>query len=217
MDHVPSPVGQLFDPNRRYYPFEGPQWILSSEPLGEIPHQTGPNTITLMRFYAHALVLIHSPTSAEIAQFSNAQYVEFALTPGEHTLMLSHRVEGGTWWDASWQATLQQRSGFTPDLPDGQGHLVVVMALVDADTGILRVRKMTSWPPPFVIAVRDAIRRQLRNAATPGLDPVELGKAEALRWTRAYPTSDALVEHAATIVIRGGRKSTIIRSRNPHE
>lgn len=213
MDRVPSRIGELYDPGRRYYPFEGPQWVLSNASLGEIPLTVAPSTVALTRFFATALLLIHSPSAAEVTQFANAQYVDFALTPGEHALMLSHRVQGGEWWDASWQAVVQRPSGFTPDLPDGTGHLLVVMVLVDADTGILRVRKITSWPPPFVAAVRDAVRHQLRNAAIAGLDAAEAGKAETQRWTAAYPTADALVEHAATIVVRGGSNSHIIRTR----
>lgn len=206
-------IGRMADPDRSYYPFEGPQWMLSTRSLGKFPRQVDPNTTLLTRIYVTARVYLHSPSPDEIATMANARYVEFALTPGEHAMILSYRFDDGDWVDGSWQAILQTRAEIPADLPDGDGHLMVWMSMIDADTGVISTQKLTSWPPPFVAAVRDAIRVQNRNARQLGSHEAAnaAGAAEITHWTQTYPTPEELVERAATIIVRGGRDSRVIR------
>lgn len=206
-------VGRMADPDRSYYPFEGPQWMLSTRPLAEFPSLIGPNTALLNRVYVKAAVYLHSPSPAEVAAMENARHVEFALTPGENAMMLAYRFDDEDWVDASWQAVLQTQAGIPADLPDGDGHLMVWMVLIDADTGIVSTQRVTSWPPPFVAAVREAIRLQNRNARLGGSAKTaqEFGTAELNHWITTYSTPEELIEHAATIIVRGGRDGRVIR------
>jgi hypothetical protein len=208
-------IGQKANPDLSYISFEGPQWIMSTQSLAEFPRQVNPNTTLLTQIHVKVSLMLHSPSAAEISTMENAAYVEFALTQGEHAMILSHRFDDGLWVDGSWQAVLQARGEIPAGLPGGDGHLAVWMPMIDADSGVIRTQKLTSWPPPFVAAVRDAIRAQNRNARQ--LSSPEAanaaGAAEITHWTETHPTPEELVENAATIIVRGGRDSRIIRDR----
>jgi hypothetical protein len=148
------------------------------------------------------VIAYQKPTSAEINAVKSGT-AQFALLAGDHALLLCYRLGDQRWSDAPWQAMRQQRAGRQPGVAHaGPGQtLQVVIVLVDADTGIARAIRGTTWPEPFVTAVAAAIDRQL--AAT-GPDR---GQQEIDAWYQRYPdTADAVRD--ANITTTGGEVTT---------
>jgi hypothetical protein len=136
------------------------------------------------------VLFMADPTAEEVEAVRNGRS-KFALTTGEHALILAYRFATQPWSDAPWQACRQ--TDLTAGLvavPSGQ-HLRLMVILVDSATGIVRAVRMTSWNAEFTAAVRSAIGKQLRNRSTDGQ-----GAAEIRAWYHRYPTTKKLVEHA---------------------
>lgn len=216
-DHIVS-VGDLFDPDRTHYNIEAPQWRITSEPLMEamtlddydsdgerIPFDVLKVHVQLLQFYPH-------PTRAEIAQHHEPGVtMQFALIPGQHAMMLGYQFGDGQWSDASFQIVRQSEPAGLPD-PQGRFHIPIWVALIDSATGILCAAQHNSWPPEFAGAVRDALAAQ--EQAGKGMSRevrAAAGEAEIQKWVRDYPTPDALVEAEARLIVRGGKRSAILR------
>lgn len=202
-------IGDLFHPDHTYHPHESPQWTISAEELAEVMSLNDSAPFEVLHIHVRLALYIHSPSAAEIDEAQNAPHMWFALIPGEHAMILAHRFGDGRWADRSWQAVLQPASPGFPD-PGTDQHIPISVALVDADTGLLRAHRITTWPPPFAIAVRDAITTQLRNGT-----PAPAGYSELLGWVHRHTTPDALVDTQASIIVRGGSDPLVARSRRP--
>lgn len=133
------------------------------------------------------VLFLGAPTAREIEAVKSSP-AQFALVAGQHALLLAHRFEPGLpWSDAPWQACRQDAPVGLP--PIGQtGHLRVSVLLVDANTGIVKAIRQTSWPARFVEAVRAAMRTQALNRSTDAQ-----GQAEIAGWYRRYRDSEELV------------------------
>jgi len=165
-------VGELYHPNRRTYPDGTINWRLT------------PSGVELLLAFSR-------PTSKEIQDVKTGR-AQFALLAGEHVLLMAHRFGMMPWSDAPWQASLERAAGREPgliDVPEGQ-RLMVHVVLVDADNGLVRVLRTTSWDRAFVEAVRAAIERQL-TATSP-----DRAQAEIQAWYGRYPETPDLVAAA---------------------
>lgn len=200
-------IGDLFHPDRTHYANEGPHWTLSAEPLAEVMSLSDDAPFEVLRIHVRMTLFLRSPTNAEIDEAQNAPHMDFALIPGEHALILAHRFGDGLWADGSWEAGRQALSPGVPD-PGTDHHIPVSVALVDSTTGILRAHRITTWPPQFAIAVRDAIATQLHAGA-----PADVRYTELRTWVNRYPEPAMLVDELASIIVRGGSNPRVLRSR----
>lgn len=163
-------VGELYNPNVRRWPDGAFNWTLS--PVG----------VELLMTYGR-------PTSDEVNAVKSGP-AQFALVAGDHALILAHRFGAQPWSDAPWQAVRQVPPAPPPGLvevpPDE--HLVVLVVLVDADTGVIKALRATSWPYQFATAVRTAIDRQVMFGGTD-----DAGQREIAGWYERFPNTTDLV------------------------
>lgn len=173
--------GKLYNPNRTTWPDGALNWTLAT---------TG----------VELLMTFSRPTSAEVNDVRQGP-AQFGLLAGDHALMIAHRFGAQPWADAPWQLSRQEVGGYPAGLTEvGTGqHLLVQIVLVDADTGIIKALRGTTWPEPFVTALRAAIERQ-RAAGGRDRD----GQQEIERWYARFATTPDLVANA-DLVIAGGR------------
>lgn len=165
-------VGETYNPAARHtWPAAGAQWRLSED------------GVELNLFLA-------DPTAQEIKAVQTGR-ARFALTAGDHALILAHQFSPMPWSDSPWQACRQNdvTTGIAA-VPPGQ-HLAVTVIIVDSTTGLIAAVRLTSWIAEFATAVSDAIRRQNRNRSTD-----REGAAEIDAWYRRYPTTKELVRAA---------------------
>lgn len=213
-------VGDLFDPEHTHYEFEGPQWRMGARPLMEMMALDDFDSdgeripFEVLKVHVHLLQYWRHPNVEEIALHDDPDLaMQFALIPGRHAMMLSYRFAPHDWCDAPFQTACQSEP---PNLPDPQGrfHLPIWVALIDSATGILRAARIYSWPPEFGDAVRNALAAQ--ELAGQGMSRevrVAAGRAEIESWVQRHPTPAALVEAEAKLIVRGGKRSAILRHR----
>lgn len=157
-------VGQLYNPRRTRWP-ETQQWRLSED------------AAELVMFYP-------SPTEREIEAVRTGR-ARFALLAGEHALALASKFGDLRWSDAFWQSACQT------DTTAGLRSGMVQVILVDANTGVVKVIRITTWSAQFAQAVRLAIRTQHMNMSTR-----EQGDAEIDAWLAKYPKTVDMVRDA---------------------
>jgi hypothetical protein len=144
--------------------------------------------------------LVDKPSKTEEAAF-HKERAEFALTSGDHALVLGVRFGRDIdWADGTWQA-VRQREFYEPGVtdPGETGHLAVLLRLVDASTGILLAMRQVTWPPSFGRAVYKAIQSQLIHDSSD-----EAGAIEINTWMHRYPNPRDLALQRAEITCRGG-------------
>lgn len=197
--------GDLLHPGRTFYDAVGPQWKLTSEPLVKIMSLSDDLPFEVADVHIRLVEFLPSPSAEDIAPVVNNEPMQFALIPGQHAMMLAYRFGNGLWSDGSWQACLQDEDAGLPDVGDTM-HLVVSVFVVDPGTGIVAACKYSSWPPPFVQAVRDAIATQARNG-----NNKQAGINEILSWVTTYQHPNHLVQARASIIVDGGKDGRIIR------
>ncbi|RAS59539.1 hypothetical protein C8D87_114151 [Lentzea atacamensis] len=175
-------VGELYQPGRTHpWPDNVCQWRLSDQGV-------------------ELLMLYSAPNETEIQDVREGE-ARFALLAGEHALILAHRFGTRPWADTPWQACRQLDAPTGLPLIAAEGHLQVIVQLVDSKTGIIKAIRATTWPGRFVEAVRAAMRKQALNASTDAQ-----GGAEINAWYLRYPKTPDLVR-AADINVRGGAAS----------
>jgi hypothetical protein len=165
-------VGQPYSPTGRTYPDGTMRWSFT------------PSGVELLLAFSH-------PTSKEIQDVRTGA-AQFALLAGDHVLLMAHRFGTMPWSDAPWEVAAQRAEGREPglaDVPEGQSLLVQVV-LVDADTGLVRVLRSTTWSREFVEAVRAAIERQLTMASA------DRAQVEIQALYARYPDTPSLVAAA---------------------
>jgi hypothetical protein len=133
------------------------------------------------------LLLVYPNVSRHEIREVNQGQAQFALLAGDHALMMAHRFGELPWSDAPWQAVRQQQRT-SVGLPIA---VVVITVLVEANTGVVRACRATTWDSVFTAAVRAAIRAQVHNRSTDAD-----GLQEITMWQALYRTSDELVDAA---------------------
>ncbi len=175
-------IGQPYDPTRSSWP-QGAEWRLS------------PRGVEL-------LVCLPCPDEHEVRSFhGGGGPARFAVVESPNVLVLCWRLGGQLWSDQPWQAVRQ--AALYPDypvgLPEGGGHLVVCLSLVDSVRGVLRARGVLTWPPAFVADLRGALTRHLAGPQDDEAAGRELDELYS-RWN----TSSKLVRERATITCKAG-------------
>lgn len=136
-------VGQLYHPKRTTWP-EGAQYSY--------------------RAGAHELLLfIGSPTEHEVEAIRHGAS-EFALTTDGVALCLLWHFAPLRWGDAPyfyWLVPDAERTTPPSIDPAGTTRALLSVTLIDAQTGIIRALRATSWSPAFTAAMHQAIRRQV--------------------------------------------------------
>ncbi|OLZ51630.1 hypothetical protein BS329_15295 [Amycolatopsis coloradensis] len=164
-------VGELYNPGKTRWPDGACQWKLSDQ------------GVEMVLFFG-------APTNVEINAVKKGD-ARFALLAGEHALILAHRFDPLPWSDTPWQACRQTDAPTGLPLVGPDGHLLVSVTLVDANTGIIKAIRGTTWPARFVEALRAAMGTQARNRST------EIqGATEIDAWYRRYSTTTELVRAA---------------------
>lgn len=144
------------------------------------------NSTELVLFYA-------SPSPAEVEEIRSAP-AEFALYVERDLLVVLYRFGDSPWSDApySWHLVPEDQRTL-PNLTGLQDpHLILVVMLVDAATGILLVNRVVSLAPSFSTALSLAIREQ---ASRPWPGDVAYDRQLAALYQR-YPASRDMVRHA---------------------
>ena len=113
--------------------------------------------------------------------------------------MLAFRFDDGVAWSDTPYTPHREHTDTPAGLPSGDGHLLVVVVLVDAATGIVRAIRAVTWPPRFAGAVRRSVDRLLAAPFSPQAADAAL---EALYGR--YPKTAELVRQRADVVCTGG-------------
>lgn len=175
-------VGELYSPTRR-------SWTEGQE----YNYRAGQHE---MRFFWR------SPRAAEVREFKQGA-CEFALVVQQPVILLLFRIGNAApdWSDAPYSIHLVSEAErvVPPPAQMAEPHAVLVIHLVDAATGILRVNRVVTWSPAFTAAMHLAIREQ---SALPW-DAAAYDRKLAALYAR-YHTSRALLTLAASRT-EGGR------------
>jgi hypothetical protein len=171
-------VGEPYHPTTRQWP--------------ETPH------LRLTTAGCELAVFFTSPTTREVEAVQRGK-TKFAWIDSEHTAVLAFRFGDGVPWSDTPYTPHHEHSDTPAGLPAGEGHLVVVVVLVDAGTGIVRAIRAVTWPPRFVGTVRRSVDRLL---AVP-FSPEAADAALAALYAR-YPSTAELVRQRADVVCTGG-------------
>ncbi|WP_431881957.1 hypothetical protein [Micromonospora chalcea] len=148
------------------------------------------------------LALFMSRITPEEEQDVRQGKAEFAWVDAEHTAVLGYRFGGPArrWSDAPYHPGRDPQAGLPAGAGEPQRHLAVHVVLVDADTGIVRGLRLTTWPPGFVCRVAETVTRMLAS----GYRQVAHDGALDAIYTR-YRTSDELVAQRADITCTAGQ------------
>lgn len=142
------------------------------------------------------------PTAREVRAYRAGSVCRFALADHPPVLFLLYQFGDLPWSDSPYSIRL-----LPPDrqqLPDTAGladpHALLMVILVDAATGLVRVIRAVTFSPAFTTALHLAIAAQ-QAAPWPGSDGYDRALADLYR---RYPSSDDLL---ATAIARteGGR------------
>jgi hypothetical protein len=171
-------VGEPYHPTTRQWP--------------ETPH------LRLTTDGCELALFFRSPTPREVAAVQRGK-AKFAWIDSEHTAVLAFRFDDGVPWSDTPYTPHREHTDTPAGLPPGDGHLLVVVVLVDAATGIVRAIRAVTWPPRFAGAVRRSLDRLLAAPFSPQAADAAL---EAL-YAR-YPKTAELVRQRADVVCTGG-------------
>lgn len=173
-------VGQLYDPHRR-------RW--APMPVARITHAG-----------IHLVLIVAGPTAAEVEAVRTGE-PRFAWVDASNVAVLAWTFgEAIPWTDVPYSPHLEN-SGDVPGIGETPGSpAAVTVVLVDADTGVVRAVRNTSWSPEFSAVVRDSIARM---AAAP-VDMNAIDAAMAALYV-TYPDTVELVVWKATATCDGGR------------
>jgi hypothetical protein len=139
-----------------------------------------------------------TPTAREVQAVRRGK-AQFAWVDSEHAAVLAFRFGDGVPWSDAPYTPHREHPDTPAGLPEGDGHLMVVVVLVDAATGIVRAIRGVTWPPRFVAAVRRSVDRMLATPFSPQAADAAL---EAL-YAR-YPNTAELVRQRADVVCTAG-------------
>lgn len=147
---------------------------------------------------AELVMFFNSPTEAEREAAARGP-ARFAWIDSEHVGVLCYRFEPGIpWSDAPY--TPHREEKYTAGVPGPAGrHLLVLVYLVDATTGLIQAMRQVTWPPRFADAVRESVARM---AAAPFSAAAADDALDAI-FAR-YPDTADLVRHRADVTCRGG-------------
>ncbi|MCX4099136.1 hypothetical protein [Nocardia sp. alder85J] len=173
-------VGQLYDPHRRHW---------APVPIVRITHAG-----------IHLALMIASPTDAEVEAVRSG-VPRFAWIDAENVALLAWSFDPGIPWnDAPYSPHLEQ-AGDVPGIGTSARHpAVVTVVLVDADTGLVRAVRHTTWPCEFTAVVAESVTRMA--AAAPDMNAMDSAMAELYI---AYPDTAELVAMKANATCTGGQ------------
>jgi len=175
-------VGALYIPGQRSWP-EGAEYNFRA------------NSHELRLFW-------HDPSPREVESV-RAGRARFALAVHGPIVFFLYTFEPALpWSDAPftvWMVPSDQRTLPAPTQL-AEPHAILQVVLVDADTGVVRALRVTTFSPSFTAALHLAIRAQ-HEAGWPGQDAYDRALDEVYR---RYPQSASLLA-TATARTEGGR------------
>ncbi|MBF9135232.1 hypothetical protein I0C86_41010 [Plantactinospora sp. S1510] len=162
--------------------------------------RTSWNEGTYLRFTAagpELILFFARPSAKEIADLRRGA-PWFAWIDSEHVGLLAFKFGTAIPWSDAPYHPGRESEPVTFD-HQGDNHLLLLVLLVDADTGIIRAMRQVTWPPAFAQRVARSIRRM---SATPYSE-----RAFDLALNQLYrqwPGTEQLVEERADITCYGG-------------
>lgn len=150
----------------------------------------------------HDLRLFYSrPRPPEIASVQEGE-ARFALAIYRDVIFLCYRFgEHIPWSDCTYSWHLVDEAGRTlpPDWTEPEARALLTTVLVDADTGIVKALRVTSFSPSFTRQLHDAIRKQA-NRPWPGSEEYDR------QWAHIYNayTSSQIATKLALVRCKGG-------------
>lgn len=150
------------------------------------------------------LIVMGSPRAREIEDYRKGGLDVGLVRAGAHSLLVLARAGGQPWCDAPFALGLEQpeRRGLVPREPH-QGRLLL-LTLVDADTGLVRVLRTVSLSPAWCAALEGLLLEQA--AAIQGFSPATHDMEIAQAYARWPQSRDAV--RAALVMERAGAQAT---------